>query len=315
MLHVTIPFTNEVVFSSRKHAVSRLDEVVVNRFDEVRGAIRVSAKSFHVEEIAVYIVNLKCSESVLVSIRIERNAWLMIFTLQGLLEVNEVNSDVDLKLKAGSHYSLFPVAKGSSDMVIQGDVNLFVVELSSDAIKRMLTDEENASLKQRISLRDCIITPEMFIILNSVTQCVANNCLHRIFLAAKTLELLFLDVEQLKGSHNDEILTIRTEDLEKLRQAKRLIAMDIQSPCSLIELAHKVGLNDFKLKKGFKEAFGTTVFGHLFDIRMEKAKTMLSASDFTIGEVAHEVGYKNAHHFTAAFKRKFGYLPSDLRQK
>ncbi len=54
------------------------------------------------------------------------------------------------------------------------------------------------------------------------------------------------------------------------------------------------------------------VFGHLADLRMEKARQMLGTSRYTVSEVAHEVGYKNAHHFTAAFKKKFGHLPSKM---
>ena len=45
---------------------------------------------------------------------------------------------------------------------------------------------------------------------------------------------------------------------------------------------------------------------------LEKAIAMLSTSRYTVSEVAYEVGYKNAHHFTVAFKKRFGYLPSKI---
>ncbi|WP_256441273.1 helix-turn-helix transcriptional regulator [Chitinophaga sp. HK235] len=71
--------------------------------------------------------------------------------------------------------------------------------------------------------------------------------------------------------------------------------------------------NDFKLKKGFKEMFGNTVFGYMNQVRMEKAKLLLLEGKNSIADISFTVGYKNPQHFTAAFKKHFGYLPSELK--
>jgi AraC-like DNA-binding protein len=47
---------------------------------------------------------------------------------------------------------------------------------------------------------------------------------------------------------------------------------------------------------------------------MEQAKHMLLEQGKTVGEAADQAGYRNAHHFTAAFKKYFGYLPSQLKR-
>ena len=48
---------------------------------------------------------------------------------------------------------------------------------------------------------------------------------------------------------------------------------------------------------------------------MQKAKDMLLSEKYQIGEVAEAVGYRHATHFTNAFKKFFGYLPSALKAK
>ncbi len=319
MLQVTIPFTNEIVFSTQHQSDNQSNEVIVNRFDEVRGAIRIGVKSFHVEDIAVYIIKLKCPESVLVSARMEQPNWVMNFTLQGQLNIQRENTGVGLNLSADTHSSFTSNGNTVADVVIKGEVKLFAVCLNNNVVRKLLTEDEHAALQSRMIdgkvSNNRTITPAMYDTMNAVMRCAENNCLHRIFLAAKMLELLFLDVEQLNKPEELSSPALRIEDMEKLKLAKEFIGQDIQSPCSLIELAHKVGLNDFKLKKGFKEAFGTTVFGYLSDLRMERAKEMLLKSSLSVSEVAHNVGYKNAHHFTAAFKKKFGYLPSELKYR
>jgi AraC-like DNA-binding protein len=60
--------------------------------------------------------------------------------------------------------------------------------------------------------------------------------------------------------------------------------------------------------------FGTTVFGYLTDIRMQEARRLLVDEKLYVGEVAERMGYQQPHHFTAAFKRKFGVLPKKIRQ-
>ncbi|ULT23854.1 helix-turn-helix transcriptional regulator [Sphingobacterium sp. E70] len=83
---------------------------------------------------------------------------------------------------------------------------------------------------------------------------------------------------------------------------------------TLVNLAHLVGTNEFTLKKGFKELFGTTVFGFWNDAKMEHAKKLILDKNMTIGEVSDAIGYKNQRHFSDAFRRKFGFPPSKLKR-
>jgi AraC-like DNA-binding protein len=159
-----------------------------------------------------------------------------------------------------------------------------------------------------------LTTPHMNQVIQAILGCINKKANHHIYFEAKVLELLFLELEQAEQlSVQTPSLFIKERDLERIHHAKIIIEENLLNPCSLIELAHKVGLNDFKLKKGFREVLGTTVFGYLYDLRMEKAMQLLS-SGRSIQEVAYEVGYKNAHHFTTAFKKKNGYLPSVFKK-
>lgn len=81
------------------------------------------------------------------------------------------------------------------------------------------------------------------------------------------------------------------------------------------ELAQTVGLNEFKLKNGFRQIFGTTVFKHLHNCRMEKARQLLEEGNYTVTQVAWTVGFANRGDFAAAFRRKFGVNPSIYLRK
>ena len=75
-----------------------------------------------------------------------------------------------------------------------------------------------------------------------------------------------------------------------------------------------MGLNDYKLKLGFRQVFQTTVFGYLQDYRMELAKELLAERTISVQQVARKVGYAHAGYFSAAFKRKYGVNPKSYQK-
>ena len=83
---------------------------------------------------------------------------------------------------------------------------------------------------------------------------------------------------------------------------------------SLRSLSKQFGLNEFKLKKGFKDLFGFTVFGYIQLLKMRHAKTLIEDNGLNISQVANRVGYKNPNHFSVAFKKQFGLNPSSIRR-
>ena len=88
-----------------------------------------------------------------------------------------------------------------------------------------------------------------------------------------------------------------------------IIISRMAEPPSLQELANEIGLNIKKLKEGFKQIYGDSVFSFLFDYKMEHARRLLETNQFNVNEVGTQVGYSTASHFIAAFKKKFGTTP------
>ncbi|MEM8639741.1 MAG: AraC family transcriptional regulator [Cyanobacteria bacterium P01_G01_bin.54] len=96
---------------------------------------------------------------------------------------------------------------------------------------------------------------------------------------------------------------------DRIVHAKDLLLSQLSAPPTLLKLAHQVGLNDRKLKQGFRQVFGTTVFGYLHNHRMTQAKQLLVLSGATIAGVAQQVGYRSPEAFSAAFRRTFEINP------
>ena len=57
-----------------------------------------------------------------------------------------------------------------------------------------------------------------------------------------------------------------------------------------------------KLKMGFKQIYGDTVFGFLFEYKMDYARQLLDSGSYNVNEVGLKIGYSTGSHFIAAFK-------------
>jgi AraC-like DNA-binding protein len=158
------------------------------------------------------------------------------------------------------------------------------------------------------------ITPEISGILNAVRTSTHSGFCENLFRDSKILELLALQLlqfEQLKDYAPARAL--KKDELDKMYQVKEILTGNMSLQFSLRSLAHMVGTNEFNLKRNFKLAFGTTVFGYLNQHKMLWAKQMLIDKDITVAEVSEKMGYKYATHFSSAFKKYFGYLPNKIK--
>jgi AraC-like DNA-binding protein len=159
------------------------------------------------------------------------------------------------------------------------------------------------------------MVPAMYNIISDMQLTPYKGRLKEIYLEAKAIELFLMQVGQLdrEEGHSGRRSGLQPDDIDRLQEIREYITLNYHQPFTIVGLARQAGINQMKLKTGFKELFNTTVFGYLHDIRMKEAKRLLLDERLLVGEVADRIGYRHAHHFTAAFKRKFGILPRDLR--
>ncbi|MEA5600359.1 AraC family transcriptional regulator [Nostoc sp. UHCC 0252] len=154
-------------------------------------------------------------------------------------------------------------------------------------------------------------TSAMQMALQQLLVCPYQGNIKRVYLESKVWELMALVVDQFLETQTVETTSkiLNAEDIERIHYASKILLARLDQPPSLMELARMVRINDNKLKIGFKQVFGTTVFGYLHDCRMERSRQMLAAGRLTVTEAAKAVGFANRGYFAASFRRKFGVNP------
>lgn len=128
----------------------------------------------------------------------------------------------------------------------------------------------------------------------------------------KTLELLSMQIKQFNDDLNEpgKQVMLRKHDIEKIKAARKILMDNYQNPPTIEELARQSGINQQKLKKGFKLVYNKTINSYSRDKRLEIAAMKL-LNGASVREAANEVGYSNQSHFANRFREKYGILPKD----
>lgn len=197
------------------------------------------------------------------------------------------------------------------------------IELEQDFFERLLSNELDClqrfadKMKKGqpadLSPYPLPISSRQKAILLDLFNCNYTGHLQELYFEAKIMELFLLQAEQAESFMGRKPILIKPAEIDKLHNARQFVKLNMFEHISLQQVARAAGLNDFKLKKGFKELFGTTVFGYLNELKMNHAKRLLLDGGITIGDLAFDLGYSEAHNFTKAFKRHFGYPPGELK--
>ena len=99
--------------------------------------------------------------------------------------------------------------------------------------------------------------------------------------------------------------------MEELRH--HLVNLEGQMP-TLLELAKEFGTSARRLNADFMAKYGTSIYSFVTEHRLALAHAILLSDQVSMKTLATRLGYSHVNHFSAAFKKRFGYSPGGLRK-
>jgi len=225
-----------------------------------------------------------------------------------------------------NHCNMFyyPITEGR-DIFYKGNAKSFEIYVKPKLLKNLLGNEFEESFEK---LKNAIQNSNSFVLwdkskfippnirskINEIIQCPYNGEIRKKYLESKLTVLLidFLLGRQTSKVSKNNVKLLNTDYLALVRVEDH-IRKNLKEPLKIIDLADLAGFNSTKLKRDFKKLYGVTIFKYITALRMEVAKSLITQDGATIAHAAYEVGYANPQHFTTAFKRTMGYVPSELK--
>ncbi len=176
------------------------------------------------------------------------------------------------------------------------------------AQKIELALRETSAMTTRMSYRTRLLADELAApnALGAVGRLFAESC------ALEILGRALLEVDE-----TDTLATasLTARDYAKVLRIRDMLIATPSASFTLSGLAREAGMSVTALKTKFSLAFGQPVFAFLRDVRMNRARDGIELEGWSVSEAAYFVGYRQQSNFSAAFRRKFGIAPSQLKPR
>ena len=108
-------------------------------------------------------------------------------------------------------------------------------------------------------------------------------------------------------------MPLSKQDMEYIRQAKTILDENFDRHITIPQLARQAGINEAKLKEGFRELYGNSIHTYIQQLRLEKAKQLLLTTSMPVTDITYHIGYSHVTHFTTLFKKEVGVTPTEFR--
>jgi AraC family transcriptional activator of pyochelin receptor len=148
-------------------------------------------------------------------------------------------------------------------------------------------------------------------------DCPYAGPMKELYMENKAVELIMHKLAQTISSNDEKGSPQKMEphETDHIHRARDILCRDLETPPRLSDLAHTVGTNHSRLNRGFRELYGTTVFGYLRQKRLIEARRLIEVEDASVTEAALSVGYNSISSFSKAFYEFFGMRPATCRKK
>ncbi len=179
-----------------------------------------------------------------------------------------------------------------------------LIEISKGCVDRGFSHQSSFSKMMNLSIQHLL-------------DCPYNGPMKELYMENKAIELIVHKLAQTITTNDkrETPLKIELHETDRIHHARDLLCQDLENPPRLSDLAHAVGTNHCRLNYGFRELYGTTVFGYLRQRRLTEAKRLVEEDGMNVTEAALSVGYNSISSFSKAFSEYFGMQPMMCRKR
>ncbi len=244
----------------------------------------------------------------------ERPGLVIRVMLQGQVDVQVPNRS-DFSLRAGTavttshrdHVAMVGVHPGN--MRLRGISLMVPADLDPDLLRQ---PQLQLALGSHMECRHWAIPHAMLPPLAQLFDSPWQDGLDALWREGIALQLLSTGL-QADDLNAEGARALRSGQRARLERVRTFLHDDPGHAHSLLELAQLACMSPSALRRHFVQAYGCSVFDYLHEQRMRHAEQGLRESGWSVEQAAAETGYRHPSNFAAAFRKRFGLVPSRWR--
>lgn len=123
--------------------------------------------------------------------------------------------------------------------------------------------------------------------------------------------------ERIRDRHDQQRMSLRSRlgiSHPRLIKVIELMEDNLEEPLARSELAKRTGLSTRQLERLFRKYLGRTPTRYYQELRLLRARTLLSQTSLSILDVALACGFVSASHFSKCYREFYARTPREERQ-
>lgn len=249
----------------------------------------------------------------------EEEKEFVVIAFHNIYAPKEVKKSRQLKLPSGGE--LFPSVQvattGFNQELLPANkkINTIVITVKVDYLRELLQPKmEHTLLKMVVSghqpfLFEEIISPRIAEVAAEIVTANPAKELQDFYYKIKTEELIYLLFAALLKREDTTFQALHAADIKKIYEVKNEMLSNIETPPELPDLVRLSGMSESKLKRLFKQIFGTSIYNYYQSFRMKEAACLIREEKLSVSEVGYRLGFSNLSHFTRLFETHIGMKP------
>ncbi|TDO23819.1 helix-turn-helix transcriptional regulator [Pedobacter duraquae] len=154
-----------------------------------------------------------------------------------------------------------------------------------------------------------LIYPALLKVVEEILTPAGNSTFRLFFLRVKAEELICRLLMELDKREEKELYPIHDRDIHVIYQIRDQLLANIQAAPVIADLAMQAAMSPTKLKRLFRQIFGTSIFNYYQQFRMKEAARLLKTEKLSVAAVGYHLGFTNLSHFSKLFEAHIGMKP------
>lgn len=105
------------------------------------------------------------------------------------------------------------------------------------------------------------------------------------------------------------------QQVDMVSKARLRIRESLESDVTIQTIAEELGVSYSNFRKLFKEYTGLSPATYQQELKLLRAKELLTTTELSIKEIAYRLNFESPDYFSAKFKAKMGFKPSEIKMK
>ena len=273
--------------------------------------------------IRMLILNYELNEDfVIENPDIDVHEKMILFRFQNIFPKTEI-----LRVQAKSQLAAMPsvliaTRRMSTDIIIpiHTNVSTINIEVDADYLSGLFDLPEKSPVLQSLLqntqplLFEQIIYPSLQKIVDEIVTESVNEVFKSFFLRVKAEELICRLLMELEKREEKHLYALNIRDIQSIYKIKEQILEYPATPPVINELAVCANMSPTKLKRLFKQIFGSSIFSYYQEFRMKEAARLLREKQMSVSDVGYMLGFTNLSHFSRIFHKYIGMKPKQYQK-